>query len=95
MHHPIFAKFEAEHVTKFLDHAHKHDIEDSRFRSGGRWFRLKYVLIGVVIFVFLTLFLLPDQSVLYFEIHKGIGIFGAGVARGYGIKTYRDRSRDS
>ena len=40
MHHPIFAKFEAEHVTKFLDHAHKHDIEDSRFRSGGRWFRL-------------------------------------------------------
>ena len=63
MHHPIFAKFEAEHVTKFLDHAHKHDIEDSRFRSGGRWFRLVYVLIGVVIFVFLTLFLLPDQSV--------------------------------
>ena len=77
IHHSIFGKFEAEHVTQFLDHAHKHDIDDSPFRSTGRWFRLAYVLIGVAIFVFLTLFLLPDQSTLYFEVLKGIGIFSA------------------
>ena len=45
-----------------LNHAHEHDREDSRFRRGSRWFRLTYVLIGIAIFVFLTLFLLPAHA---------------------------------
>ena len=93
MHHPIFAKLEREHVTQFLDHAHESDTNESRFRSSSRWFRLGYVLIGVAIFVFLTVFLIPGQSALYFEILKGIGIFAAGVGGGYGIKAYQDRGR--
>lgn len=93
MHHPIFAKFEREHVTQFLDHAHESDTKESRFRSSSRWFRLGYVLIGVAIFVFLTVFLIPGQSALYFEILKGIGIFAAGVGGGYGVKAYQDRGR--
>ena len=65
LHHPIFSKFQSD-VTQFLNHAHEHDCEDSRFRRGSRWFRLTYVLIGIAIFVFLTLFLLPAHADLYF-----------------------------
>ena len=61
LHQPI-SKFQSEHVTQFLNHAHEHDREDSRFRRGSRWFRLTYVLIGIAIFVFLTLFLLPAHA---------------------------------
>ena len=59
MHHPIFGKFESEHVTMFLEHAHKRDESASKYRSSNRWVRLGYVGIIVVVFVFLTVFLLP------------------------------------
>ena len=39
-YHPIFGKFQSEHVTQFLDHAYKRDDADFRFRRGSRWFRL-------------------------------------------------------
>ena len=50
-----------------------------------------YVSIGVAIFIFLTLLLLPDHAALYLEILKALGIFGAGAAGGYGLRAYQDR----
>lgn len=44
--------------------------------------------------MFLTLFLLPSHADLYFEVLKGAGVFGAGIAGGYGIKTFQDRRRE-
>lgn len=92
-YHPIFEKFEAEHVSQFLENAHEQDLEKARFQKSNRWFWMGYTLIGVGIFVFLTLFLLPERSDLYFDILKSLGIFGAGAAGGYGLKTYQDRRR--
>lgn len=93
MHHPIFGKFESEHVTMFLEHAHKSDESASKYRSSNRWFRLGYVGIVVVFFVFLTVFLLPDQSVVYFDILKGLALFLGGAGGGYGLRMFQDRSR--
>ena len=90
-YHPIFEKFEAEHVTQFLKQTHETDREERQLRRGSRWFSLGYVVIGVLIFVFLTLFLLPDHADLYLEILKVLGIFGAGAAGGYGLRAYQDR----
>ena len=92
-HHPIFDKFEPEHVTQFLQNVHARDQDNSRLTRSNRWFRLAYVLIFVVVLVGLTAFLLPDQADLYFKVLQGIGIFAAGVAGGYGLKSYQDRSR--
>lgn len=98
-YHPIFEKFESEHVSQFLAQTHETDREERQLRRGDRWFRLGYVLIGVLIFLFLTWFLLPDHAALYLEILKALGIFGAGAAGGYGLRAYQDRrpdqSRDS
>ena len=47
--------------------------------------------LGVSVFVFLTLLLLPEQARTYFEILKSLGIFAAGAAGGYGLRTYQER----
>lgn len=97
-HHPIFDKFEPQHVTQFL----KSSFEEEKFeqqirsneqqiRSSNRWFRLVYVGLAIGIFVFLTLLLMPDQSNLYFQLLQGLGLFGSGFAGGYGFKSYQDQ----
>lgn len=89
--HPIFDKFESQHVTQFLSQAADRDTARQKKTRGDRWFRLTYVMSGVGVFLFLTWMLLPDQSELYFQILEWIGVFGAGLAGGYGIKTYQDK----
>ena len=92
-HHPIFDKFEPEHVSQFLSQAHEQEQDEHRLERFKRWFRLAYALVGVGVFVFLTLLLLPEHSSLYIEILKGLGIFAAGAAGGYGLRAYRDSAR--
>ena len=95
-YHPIFDKFQTEHVTQFLNQTSEADTQERQLRRSDRWFRLVYVLLATAVFAFLTLYLLPDHAALYIEILKSLGIFGAGVAGGYGLKTYQEqRSRDA
>lgn len=93
-YHPIFEKFESQHVSQFLTQAREEDREERQFRGGNRWFRLGYVGISVGVFLFLTLFLLPDHSALYLELLKVLGAFGAGIAGGYGLRAYQERRPD-
>ena len=93
-HHPLFDKFDSAHVTQFLDYLHESDKDDRRLQRGNRWFKLGYVLIGVGVFVFLSVLLLPEQSDLYLDILAGIGLFAAGAGGGYGFKAYRDQHRE-
>lgn len=85
-HHPIFDKFEPQHVTQFLTNMHKN-------QSADRWFRLIYTLVGVAVFVCLSWFLLPEWADIYFDILMYAGIFTAGGAGGYGLKSWRSRHR--
>ncbi|MDD9858213.1 MAG: hypothetical protein OXU96_09235 [Gammaproteobacteria bacterium] len=85
-HHPVFDKFEPQHVTQFLTNTHKN-------QSADRWFRLVYTLIGVAVFIMLTWFLLPQWADIYFDILMYAGIFTAGGAGGYGLKSWRSQRR--
>lgn len=85
-HHPVFDKFEPQHVTQFLTNTHKN-------QSADRWFRLIYTLIGVAAFAMLSWFLLPEWADIYFDILMYVGIFTAGGAGGYGLKSWRSRRR--
>ena len=81
LHHPIFSKFQSEHVTQFLNHAHEHDREDSRFPQ-----RKSLVSAHVRSDRHCDLrvsYLVPAAGScrLYFEILKGIGVFSAGNCR--------------
>lgn len=87
--HPIYEKIEPEHVTQILANAHEAQQQEWNFRRSGRWFYLIYLAAAVVVFLFLTVTLLPDHAETYFELLKGIAIFAAGVGGGYGLKAYR------
>ena len=54
-YHPIFDKFESQHVTQFLTDASEIDAAKHQMRMGNRWFRLAYVGIAVAMFIFLTM----------------------------------------
>ena len=91
VYHPIFDKFEPQHVTQFLEDASESDAAKHKMHMGNRWFRLAYVGLGVAVFIFLTTYLLPNHSELYFQMLQGLGIFAAGLAGGYGIRSYQER----
>ena len=39
-YHPIFDKFQTEHVTQFLKHTAEADTQERQLRRSDRWFRL-------------------------------------------------------
>ena len=87
--HPVFEKFEREHVTQLLENSFERERAEQKARSSDRWFRLTYVALVAGLFVFLTLLLLPNNTDLYFQILQGLGLFLAGFAGGYGVRSYQ------
>lgn len=87
-HHPVFDKFEPEHVTIFLNHS-------NGYTKRGQILGFMYYIVGTAAvlscFLLLTWLLIPDHPDYYFEILEFLGVFAAGVGAGYGFKAYRDR----
>ena len=84
---PLFEKFKSEHITQFLNQSIESDVARHETSRGDRWCRLAYVISGIGVFAFLTALLLSDRSDLYIRILQGMGVFGSGLAAGYGIRA--------
>lgn len=84
-------KVQPSQLTQILENAAMNDKDLARRQASDRWFRLVYVLLGVGFLVFLSLLLLPEQSDLFLKILQGLGLFLAGAAGGYGLKSYQSR----
>ena len=92
-YHPVFDKFEPEHVDKFLDHSHAEDLERLRIRRQGRWFGLLILVVALFALAWLVNTLLPENKDLLAEFLK-IGVaFAGGVGGGYGLRTYQETRR--
>lgn len=89
--HPLVGKFESQHVTQFLNQSFESEVARRKTLRRDRWFRLAHVSLGVGAFAALTVALLPDRSDLYFRVLQGVGVFGSGLALGYGIRAHQDR----
>ena len=87
---PLWDKFESQHFAQFLNQSIQSGIARRTTSRADRWLRLVYVILGIGVFAFLTVLLLPDQSDLYIRILRGLGVFGSGLVGGYGIRTYQD-----
>lgn len=92
-HHPIFDKFNSDHVTQFLEHSHEIAIEEKRHRRENTRLFFGGSVISIVGFGLLTWYLLPNHSDMFFEILKTIGASALGAAGGYGFKAYQDQRR--
>lgn len=93
-YHPIFDKFGPEHVSQFLEISRERDAATRRQLSSDRIFMFSYFAVIVGIFIFLTIFLLPDNEEIFVNIVTGIGFFTAGGLGGYGWHAYRSGNRE-
>ncbi|MFH1154369.1 MAG: hypothetical protein V1793_11180 [Pseudomonadota bacterium] len=92
-HHPLFEKFTEEHVHKYLDYIQKDDDNEFSLRSSNRWFYLFYTTLGVCFFLFLVIYLLPNNKVFLDEILKLFVTFAGGLGSGYGLKVLKDKKK--
>ncbi len=87
---PLESKINEKHIDKILDIKEKYEDKIFKDTQQSRKFLLVYILIGVALFVFLTLFLVSNDKELFKEIIKLFIAFVGGIGAGYGIKTYKD-----
>lgn len=85
--HPLFEKFTPDHIDKFLDYSQKDDENEYKYKSSNRLFYLAYSILGIGVFVFLVLFLLPSNKELMIDIFKMLIAFAGGLGSGYGLKA--------
>jgi len=91
--HPLFDKFTDEHVHKYLDYIQKDDDNAFDIQRSNRWFHLTYVVIGICVFLFLMIYLIPQDKALFDQIFKMLVAFAGGFGSGYGVKRFKDRSK--
>lgn len=88
---PFDSKINEKHIDKILEIKEKYEDKIFKDTQQSRKFQLVYVLIGVSVFVFLTLLLVGKDTELFKEIIKIVVLFAGGLGTGYGIKTYKDK----
>lgn len=81
---PIIKKLTPEHITKIIDSSDESDRRQYRFALWSRGYMTLYILIGIGLFIFLTIYLSKNQTDLYKSIIEVLvaflGGFGVGTA---------------
>lgn len=91
----LFDKMEPEHVTQYLEGVQEderlaHEREMARQRERKYYFTAIIIALGALIF-----FLLPNDKDLLEDILKIVVSFAGGVGTGIGIKSKRNREKQS
>ena len=90
---PIAEKLTENHISAILENLSKHaerTFEDSKL---SRKYGLIYVLIGVALFTFLTVYLVDIDKDLWKEAVKLFAVFAGGFGGGFGVKSCLDRNQ--
>lgn len=88
---PLESKINEQHIDKILEIRERYDDKVFKDTQQSRKFMLLYILIGVALFVFLTLFLVGKDTELFKEILKLFISFVGGMGVGFGIKRYMEK----
>lgn len=91
MPNPIMEKVTDQHIDKLLDAAAKNDERSFENQSTSRKYTAFYVIAGISIFVFLTIFFGTSDKAMYKDILEKIIAVGGGFLGGFGVKTYLDK----
>lgn len=91
--HPLFEKFNDEHIHKFLDGLQKDDDHEYKLRHTNRIFHLCYTILGLIAFGLLFSWLLPNNKDLLVDILRIVIIFAGGLGAGFGLKSQLDKRK--
>ena len=88
--HPLFEKFTAGHIDKYLDGIQQDDNNEFALRRSNRWFTMFYVVLGASFILFLLIYVLPKDKAFLEQLLKLAIAFAGGVGSGYGYKSFKD-----
>ena len=89
---PIYSKINEDHITSIITEgaeSNKRDFEDAQRE---RYFKFAIVLVGVGLFIFITLYLARDNAELFTNILVGSATFIGGAGVGYGYRSRQSRN---
>ncbi|MGE5343786.1 MAG: hypothetical protein ACM3SY_20140 [Candidatus Omnitrophota bacterium] len=85
---PIISKMDGHHIDRMLDITEKSENMAFKDVQHSRIYQLIYIILAILVFVFLTIFLVGKDTELFKEIIKLFIIFVGGVGAGFGLKTH-------
>lgn len=85
---PVLKKLTETHIDKIIEYSEKDDERQFKFAMRSSFYVFLYVILGIGLFIFLTLYLAKDSSMIYMDIMKAIFAFlgGFGVGNYFGRK---------
>ncbi|MDD2285220.1 MAG: hypothetical protein RBR40_14275 [Tenuifilaceae bacterium] len=93
MPNPLLSKITESHISKILDLSEKEDDNTYKDAQSSKKYTAFYFLTGVLLFVFLVVFLVERNSSLLMSIIEKIIFIIAGFAGGYGYKAYLENKK--
>jgi len=90
---PFLKKFTKEHIDKLIDYSEKDSERGFTFSKRTQNFRLIYILLGLMVFIFLTLYLAKDNTNLFITLISHLIALLAGTAAGFGLKSQLDKKK--
>ncbi|MEW6236486.1 MAG: hypothetical protein AB1656_13955 [Candidatus Omnitrophota bacterium] len=90
-HTDVFAnklaeKMTEQHIDKILDSVREDNERQFRYANNQRNYNLIYVIISLLLFVFLTVYLVRDSAEIYYKILEIIALVFGGIGIGQLIK---------
>lgn len=82
----IYKKLTTEHIDKIIDYSENDEKRHYKYASWARFYTALYIVIGVSLFVFLTIFLSKDRTDIYIKILEFLIIFAGGIGTGMSLK---------
>lgn len=93
MQNPLLSKLNENHINRILDIGEKEEENIFKDSQSNKKYNLIYFILGILLFVFLVIFLGKDNKDLFLEILKvGILLIG-GFGGGFGYKTFIDKKK--
>jgi predicted PurR-regulated permease PerM len=83
---PIYKKLTTEHIDKIIDYSENDERRHYKYAMWARFYTILYIIIGLGIFVFLTIYLSKDKTDIYMKIIEFLVLFVGGVGAGMSIR---------
>jgi len=89
-YYQLLKKISGEHINKMIEYSEKDDERGFRFALFSKWHTLILTILGMGIFIFLTVFLAKDASNIYMDIIK----VAFGFLGGFGVGSYFKKKQE-
>ncbi len=90
----FFEKINEQHISKILEITERDEERTLEDAKSSRKYTFGYVLTFVGLLVFLTVFLVHEDTELYKEVFKLLIVFGGGLGSGLGINQWMRRRNE-